>query len=92
MFGIEEGMNDVDFALEDDQAGNGPVTRWLVCRWEVEILPSQWSGARAAAVLGQSDFDAWIAANRPSDQAAYYASKPLAEREGIRRACLRAAP
>ena len=41
MFGIEEGMNDVDFALEDDQAGNGPVTRWLVCRWEVEILPSQ---------------------------------------------------
>ncbi len=87
------GANDINFKAETHKNNSGTIIeRRLIWEGHVEILPSQWVAARAAAVLGQSDFDAWIAANRPAAEAAFYAAQSTTVKAGLREQCLLLAP
>lgn len=77
----------------DEDTGTGEITRFVGAMRHISISANLWPGARAAAALGQSDFNAWVA-NSPLPAAvrATYAGLSAEEKAAYRKGALGLSP
>lgn len=73
----------------DKDLGSGVVVRQLLASTHLQIPGALWAACRSNAVLGQSDFDAWVAGSALSSAVkSWYAGLPSDCKTAIRESAL----
>jgi len=73
----------------DKDMGSGAITRKVGAATHLSIPAPLWPACRAAAQLGQLDFDTWVATSTlPAAARAWYASLDVAVKAAIRESAL----
>ncbi len=74
---------------KDKDIGAGTETRILAAQTHLAIPSALWTACRAAAVLGQSDFDTWVSTSSlPSATRTWYAGLTAPVKAAIREGAL----